>query len=610
MKFTKWRHWALGFGLLSANLSAASKASFMVRHFTDKYNLLTVSVPDNSPTMPLSLVAVLDVSGSMDTSASPNLESTEALFSRLDLLKHGMNTAIELMRPTDALSIITFSGDVKLVFNSTLMDAKGKKAAHAAVNAIRADGLTNLWGGIQLGVEKAKESLLAFPNFNANVIVLTDGEPNTNNPIRGFQGAVSGIMPPVKDPRALPISVHVIGIGNALSEATTELLAKDIALPGNGGFSFISDGTMVGTVFIHLVSNLLNVAMNNCRFNDKFVGQVLVGQSRDILVDKSFGVTTDADVEQIDRDRLAFISILSSITKPSERLGVIKMINRYIETSRDERFIDDLRHDDKNMGQVEKALDNWNTWGVSHIHSILSAHQRQWKMNFFDRAMTIYGGSQLEELVNAGEAIFKDENRLPPPRPSILPQGANRATYVAPQVSMQNMISKDTGCFSGDSLVAMENGVKSMKDLAPGDVVKGGAIIETIVKYHGDFLVRKIGSGAATSWHPFFYQNAPRQWLFPANVEEATQKETEVYNLILSKDHTIEMGDAVFVTLGHGFEEEGVAHTYFGDREKVIRDYADHAQNGYLEVFEYEEVRDPITGLITSYNLTKFSGKQ
>lgn len=52
--------------------------------------------PQTGPSPPTVFVAVLDVSGSMDTEASVNNDKTGELqgYSRLDLVKHSMNTVV------------------------------------------------------------------------------------------------------------------------------------------------------------------------------------------------------------------------------------------------------------------------------------------------------------------------------------------------------------------------------------------------------------------------------------------------------------------------------------------------------------------------------------
>lgn len=78
------------------------------------------------------------------------------------------------------------------------------------------------------------------------LLVLTDGMPSE-----------SGVNIPdyvARQLHAKPIygALSTFGFGYSLD---TRML-KDIALEGNGTFSFIPDATMVGTVFVNAMSNM------------------------------------------------------------------------------------------------------------------------------------------------------------------------------------------------------------------------------------------------------------------------------------------------------------------------------------------------------------------
>ena len=79
---------------------------------TDKILKITIAAKEKDICPPADIVAILDVSGSMDGSASGrNDGSTEYLdlgYSLLDLVKHATKTIILTMRPEDRLAIIVF----------------------------------------------------------------------------------------------------------------------------------------------------------------------------------------------------------------------------------------------------------------------------------------------------------------------------------------------------------------------------------------------------------------------------------------------------------------------------------------------------------------------
>ena len=77
------------------------KVSFLAKEITTK---------DECP--PVDIVAILDISGSMDSSAAGRNDGTTVYidlgFSLIDLLKHSTKSIISTMRPQDRLAIIKF----------------------------------------------------------------------------------------------------------------------------------------------------------------------------------------------------------------------------------------------------------------------------------------------------------------------------------------------------------------------------------------------------------------------------------------------------------------------------------------------------------------------
>jgi hypothetical protein len=75
-----------------------------------------------------------------------------------------------------------------------------------------------------------------------------------------------------------------------------------------------------------------------------------------------------------------------------------------------------------------------------------------------------------------------------------------------------------------------------------------------------------------------------------------------VYNFALDQGHTMLVSDVECVTLGHGFKEDVVRHSYYGS-EKVIEDLRrlDFEQNnsGFIEITEELLMRNTQTGLVS-----------
>jgi hypothetical protein len=76
----------------------------------------------------------------------------------------------------------------------------------------------------------------------------------------------------------------------------------------------------------------------------------------------------------------------------------------------------------------------------------------------------------------------------------------------------------------------------------------------------------------------------------------------EVYNFALDQGHTVLVNDVECVTLGHGFKEDIVRHSYYGT-QRVVEDLCriDFEQNnsGIIEITEETLVRNEQTGLVS-----------
>jgi hypothetical protein len=76
----------------------------------------------------------------------------------------------------------------------------------------------------------------------------------------------------------------------------------------------------------------------------------------------------------------------------------------------------------------------------------------------------------------------------------------------------------------------------------------------------------------------------------------------EVYNFALDQGHTVLVNNVECVTLGHGFQDDIVRHTYYGT-QRVIKDLCrlDSEQNnsGIIEITEEALIRNRQTGLVS-----------
>ena len=227
------------------------------------------------------IITILDVSGSMDDSASKNMSENDRL-SRLDLLKHTCLTIINLLNQNDTLGIVTFSTDAKIKQTNIYMTDDNKKICSDIINSLETEGTTNIYDGLVKGFNL----LDSIKNDNNNsIILLTDGVSNVNPP--------AGILGTFKEYSKIlnlkPYNLNTFGF----SENIDSKLLRDISDYGNGVYGFIPDASMVGTCFINYASSVLSTYMSNAIIeityedNTKQIentGSILLEQDRELLI--------------------------------------------------------------------------------------------------------------------------------------------------------------------------------------------------------------------------------------------------------------------------------------------------------------------------------------
>ncbi len=161
---------------------------------------------------PLAIVLVLDTSGSMQG----------------DPLAHALQSCelvTDLLAPKDELAIVTFSSHAAVHSGLAKMDDVGRAGIRAALRGIRADGHTNLHGG--LGV--AAGVLMTAPTGLRRVaVVMSDGQPNIGISSAAELGAYV---------RTLGVAVSSLGFGLSHDENVLDA----IATAGSGRYTYIAD---------------------------------------------------------------------------------------------------------------------------------------------------------------------------------------------------------------------------------------------------------------------------------------------------------------------------------------------------------------------------------
>ena len=179
------------------------------------------------------LTFVVDVSGSM---AEPG---------RLDLVKDALHTLVDGLRPGDAVAIVAFTDEARVVREMTRVSQGG--ALHRAIDDLHVEGSTNLAAGLTLGYKVARDG---FREGTSNrVIVLSDGLANTGST------DADEILSRVREEAAKQIALLGVGVGSQYGDALMERLAD-----GGDGFTvYVSERDQARDVFVRRLPATLAV---------------------------------------------------------------------------------------------------------------------------------------------------------------------------------------------------------------------------------------------------------------------------------------------------------------------------------------------------------------
>ncbi|CAL2252631.1 unnamed protein product [Prunus armeniaca] len=270
---------------------------------------------------PIDLVTVLDVSGSM-------------FGTKLALLKSAVKFVIQNLGPYDRLSIVSFSTIPKRVFPLRRMTVDGRESAILAVESLRANGGTDIVGGLNKGVQVLEERRERNPV--SSIILLSDGRDNCNYGSQTTSSAnqVSEFL------NQLPASdAFAMCIGGLLSVVAQELRltvrsasqgVQIVSIPSGGHMSEISDESQQGVVdvgnmyaeeekqFLVYLSVPISTGTRNregvkktplldvsCLYKDLGSNELIqvVGERVEILRPKAWSSADEAVCLEVDRQR-------------------------------------------------------------------------------------------------------------------------------------------------------------------------------------------------------------------------------------------------------------------------------------------------------------------
>jgi Ca-activated chloride channel homolog len=228
---------------------------------------LQTRAEDSDTRADAALTFVVDVSGSM---ADPG---------RLDLVQDALHTLVDELRPTDAVAIVTFNENARVVREMTrVADAD---ALHDAIDELSAGGSTNLEAGLVLGYRVARDG---FRGASTNrVVILSDGLANVGNT------EADPILRRVRDEADRQVALLGVGVGSEYGDALMERLADR----GDGFVVYVSDRTQARKVFVRQLPATLAVRALDAKVQVDFDPSTvrayrLIGYENRALADEDF----------------------------------------------------------------------------------------------------------------------------------------------------------------------------------------------------------------------------------------------------------------------------------------------------------------------------------
>lgn len=496
------------------------------------------------------ITLVLDVSGSMATSVECK-KTNEPSFSRLDLIKHAVSSISAMMRPSDSLNIVTFSDRAKVILPWTRMDSTGQTRAQQIASNLRTEGGTNIPAGVEEGVRQGGDHL----------ILLTDGANTTGALPRMSLGEfiVSRIT-------GYTGVIHSVGLGMADDLDTPTLRA--VSSNKKGFYCFCPDASMVGTVFIHLMAN--------------------------IIVNEPGVAFPQHDV---------FVATLIEAARTKDTAVLLNAMAVF----QDPILREDLISVEDNKGQVEKALKHWDTWGRHYLPAFIDAHLHKMTTNFKDSSLQSYATPATRAFIDAGEVIFLS---ITPPVPSC--QNYRGTGYTGHQFATAALSSQGI-CFGPETLIKVINSLpeeqskyipiknikKGMYVRTEGKVTKVQCLVVSppteMIKLYDFWISKK---------HPVLIKKPGRVpiWQHAESMDHDTSniQVHRCYNLVLESGHVVELSNSGIqaLTLGHG-KTGGIAeHNYLGT-DRIIKDLmnAPGWEQGFVEIKALRRDNNGICGI-------------
>jgi hypothetical protein len=542
---------------------------------------VAVKPPATGERQGIVVALIFDVSGSMQTDAC-KVGDSDRYHTRLDLLKLVAELLVRMLGPEDTLTLIIFSDNGRIFFQPTLMTDAAKERAAAAIKGMQTEGATNLWNSLEV-----TNQVMSRPEYMESLryaIMLTDGEESYPAPFAA--GTVGGFE---QLPRSFVL--NIFGFGAQLDSAKLAALTQ----VAGGRFSNIADFMTLATTSI----NCMATGLATCSMGDTVViayedgsssehktSLVQFGQDRNILVK-----TTKKPVSATLQRGGATAAFTAEVTMPMRARADMLEAIRAVLAARGQRaaeiygpiyarypgVVDVTELNTELLSGC--TAENWKKWGNHYHWAYLQALENDHRMNFKEVGQAHLGGAEFEKYRKLGDTVF---SVIPKPAPTgastLAPTygGAYAAPRAAASFANTNNPADGGGCWAPGSMVRMADGTrKAIELICEGDNVwtqDGDAVVEYALELgsHDSPIQNmcRVGQLLLTWYHPVKQGNI---WVSPCTVAQVEAMHMPVvHNLIVSRGHILDIDGTLTVSLGHGLNVEGVEHTFFGSKQRIL----------------------------------------
>ena len=206
----------------------------------------SVHVPHSNERVGQHIVAIVDISTSMhSTKAQQENEHGELVdlpYSLLDAVKFSLKTLVKCMIDKDHFTLVTFARHSNTLMENEPMNEANVERALQLIDAMQANGSTNLWDGLLRGLNIVQRSSDHMP---ATIALLTDGRPD-----QGCDG-IADFAKWLQQSRRLPFELVTFGYGSNLMVN----VLFELAQLGNGNYIWIPSSSETGSIFVKFMAN-------------------------------------------------------------------------------------------------------------------------------------------------------------------------------------------------------------------------------------------------------------------------------------------------------------------------------------------------------------------